>query len=393
MRIVLLAETLGIGGLPNYVLQLARLLSEWEAQVVVAHMGDSINPKLETAGLDVVRVANVDDLAALQPDLVHVHLLSEPAMLQGLFKLGVPLVRSFHDYTSTCLRRGKRRWPGDRCQRPLGMSCAAFGCIVKPSRTEGKLVEFQDIRGKIAERYLYRRFDALVTGSRHMTGMLQKNGFPTSHIYTVPYFSRFAAEAQTPVAKAPGAGTERPLHMLFSGQAEKGKGLEILIQSLQGLRGLWRLTVFSEGPRLEHAKKLAEETGVASHIDFHGWVAQSALADAYRNADVFVLPSVWDDPGPLVGIEAMSFATPVVGFAVGGIPDYVIDKRTGYLVQKTDAASLHSALQFCLESPVTLHLMGANAQKLIREQHTPQAHMEGISAAYNDILKNRHKTA
>ncbi len=122
MKIVHFVESLDIGGLPNYVLQLAELFREDFDSVVIAHMGDTINKNLETDGFDIVRVGSAAELGMLAPDLIHVHLLSDPEFLQGLFTLGVPLIRSFHDYTSTCLRRGKRRWPGDRCQRPLGMS-------------------------------------------------------------------------------------------------------------------------------------------------------------------------------------------------------------------------------------------------------------------------------
>ena len=72
---------------------------------------------------------------------------------------------------------------------------------------------------------------------------------------------------------------------------------------------------------------------------------QSALAEMYAKADLFVLPSIWDDPGPLVGIEALSFGAPLAGFAVGGIPDYLIDGQTGVLVNEVGAHDLHEELR------------------------------------------------
>ncbi len=263
--------------------------------------------------------------------------------------------------------------------------------MIKPPKP-GKLFELADLRGKIAERDLYRNFDALITGSNHMTGMLHKNGFAPERVYTIPYFSRFAEYADVPMAKELGAASARPLELLFSGQAVKGKGLEILVSALHGVRGNWRLTVFSEGVRLEHAKTLAAELGIAERIDFRGWVTQSALAEAYRRADLFVLPSIWDDPGPLVGIEAMSFGTPVVGFAVGGIPDYLIDRKTGFLVTDTTAAGLRRTLQFCVESPMMLPILGAAGQKRVALHHTPAIHKENISMVYNKVLKTGEKT-
>lgn len=236
----------------------------------------------------------------------------------------------------------------------------------------------------MAERDFYKKFDAVIAGSRHMSGMLEKNGFNNDRIHTVPYFSRFADQAGNNPVKAPGAG--RPVEFLFSGQAVTGKGLEILIGALAGLEGNWHLTVFSEGPRLPHAKALAQESGVLSSVSFRGWVGQSDLAAAYNKADVFVLPSIWDDPGPLVGIEAMAFGTPVVGFAVGGIPDYVIDNNTGFLVFDVSAAGLHKALQTCLNEPGRLSLLGVEAQKLVKERHGSSQHKANIQVIYKDLL-------
>ena len=386
MRIVHLVEELSVGGLPNYVLQLARL-QQPDDDVLVAHMGVTVGSHLEKDGLRIEKVRHIQDLAALKPDLIHIHLLSKIDLLEGLFTLRIPLVRSFHDYTSTCLRRGKRRWSGDRCQRPLNIGCAVYGCVIRPPRAGNPLPGFLNIFSKIAERNFYKKFDALIVGSRHMSGMLGKNGFDSARVYTVPYFSRFADQAGEYPPKMSASG--RPVEFLFSGQAVTGKGLEILIRALANLNGNWHLTVFSEGPRLLPAKALAEELGVLPSISFRGWVGQSHLAEAYNKADVFILPSVWDDPGPLVGIEAMAFGTPVVGFAVGGIPDYVIDNKTGFLVNDVSAAGLHKVLQVCLEEPGRLPVLGREAQKLVKERHGSSQHNANIQVIYKDLLLKR----
>lgn len=387
MKVVHLVEELGIGGLPNYVLQLARLSQSSVDEVRVAHMGESVGRNLETEGLDIVKISRAADLAAYKPDIVHVHLLSRLECLRDLFSLGAPLVRFFHDYTSTCLRRGKRRWPGDRCQRPLNAACAGFGCVIGRPAPGSYMPRLMDLSAKMEEMALFQKFDALITGSRHMTNMLLKNKFDPARVHTVPYFSSFSNDARTLTAKTPGAGVTRPVEILFSGQAVKGKGLEILIEALGSLRGGWRLTVFSEGPRLPAAKELAARAGISGRIAFRGWVSQSALKDAYRQADIFALPSIWDDPGPLVGIEAMSFATPVVGFAVGGIPDYVIDGITGRLVTDVSARGMHAALQSCLDAPGKLEALGQNAQQQVRERHMLAQHLDGVMDIYKKILR------
>lgn len=388
MKIVQLVDRFGVGGLPNYVVQLSQLLKSAGHNVTVAYSEEGPAAHLETAGLQLVHAQQARDLMALKPDLIHVHVLRDTAYVQELHRLGVPLLRSFHDYTSTCLRLGKRRFPGDRCQRALGYSCAAFGCLVAPPApgSSSRLPRLMNLPDRILERNLYRDFDAAICGSYHMQAMLQKNGFAENKLHRIPYFSKFEDEAHQPVQKAGGAGTTRPFELLFSGQAIKGKGLEVLIAALPNLPQNWRLTVFAEGPRLEAAKEQARQTGIFERITFCNWVGQSELREAYRNADLFILPSIWDDPGPLVGIEALACGTPVLGFAVGGIPDYVIEGETGFLVHDVSAEGLGNGLKQALSDANHLASMTPNCKNRVKNHHSAAAHLAQIEPVYRNLV-------
>ena len=402
MRILLLVETLSIGGLPNYVLELARALVERGDTVALAHGGGVVPTFLDCRGVELLALTpeGFDQPHALapllqrvhdwNPDLLHLHLCSVLPLLQALPELGVPLLRSFHDYTSLCLRRGRRRFPGDRCDRPLGWSCLVQGCLLGAPKPAGRWPSLQNLPAKLAERKAYQGFSGAVVGSQHMRRVLLLNGFDPARVQVVPYFSRFDQQAlgQAAMGEAKGAGLpgrDRPLRLLFTGQAVKGKGLEVLIKALQPLRGNWHLTAISSGPRLPVAKALAERYGIAAHIEFIEWLPQEELAGHYRRADLFVLPSVWDDPGPLVGIEAMSFETPVLAFPVGGIPDYVLDGQTGLLTDQVSAASLADGLQRALDQADGLPALGRAARALVAERHSRSRHVEALQALYRTV--------
>lgn len=399
MRILLLVETLTIGGLPNYVLELARALAERGETVGLAHGGGEVPAFLDCRGVELLALtANgfqqpyelqdaVQILRDWQADLLHLHLCSVLPLLQALPSLGIPLLRSFHDYTSMCLRRGRRRFPGDRCTRPLGWSCALQGCLIGAARPGSRFPGLQDLPAKLAERAVYQGFSASVVGSQHMRRVLLLNGFAEQDVNVVPYFSRFDQQAlgraSLGASKASGLpGHGRPLRLLFTGQAVKGKGLEVLVKALAQLRGDWHFTAISSGPRLPVAKALAERHGIAERIEFIEWLPQEQLADYYRRADLFVLPSVWDDPGPLVGIEAMSFETPVLAFPVGGIPDYVVDGRTGYLTSSVSVASMAAGLQRALDQAESLPALGQAARALVAERHTRSGHIDTLQQLY-----------
>jgi glycosyltransferase involved in cell wall biosynthesis len=403
MRVLLLVETLSIGGLPNYVLELARALSERGDQVALAHGGGMVPEYLDCRGVELLALSTqgldhpYDVMESLQvirrwrADVLHVHLCSVLPLLQAIASLGIPLLRSFHDYTSMCLRRGRRRFPGDRCARALGWSCITQGCLIGAPRPGGRFPALQNLPAKMAERRLYQAFSEAVVGSQHMRRVLLVNGFKNERVQVVPYFSRFDQQAQGLAAmggeKAAGVpGRERALRLLFTGQAVKGKGLEVLVKALAQVRGDWCLTTISSGPRLPVAKALAQRYGIAGRIEFIEWLPQEALAGYYRAADLFVLPSVWDDPGPLVGIEAMSFETPVLAFAVGGIADYVHDGKTGLQAAAVSVAGMAQGLQRALDGHVDLLATGRAARELVAQQHGRTRHVDQLQQLYRDAL-------
>ena len=396
MRVVLLAEVLGIGGLPNYVLMLARLLINSGCDVLVAHGSRVLPAHLEVDGLPLAYLPGlapswdpseaekaVARLCAWAPNVVHVHLCSNLAIIDGLLQSGMVLVRSFHDFTSLCLRRGRRRWPGDRCQRAVGWACVTWGCVLSPPAAGHFTPSLANLPAKIRERDRYKFFDASVVASTYMAGTLRENGFSPSSIHVVPHFSQFEDAAPGPIVERPGVpGQDRPFELLFSGQAVTGKGLEILIAALAGVRGNWHLKVLSDGPRLKAAKAKAAIAGIGDRIEFLGWAPQAATREHYELADLFVLPSMWDDPAPLVGLEAMAFGTPVVGFAVGGIADYLIDNKTGVLVRNPSAESLRTGLMRAMADAERLHRWGADARAMITRKHTHALHEMGLRRAY-----------
>lgn len=405
MRLVLLVESLTVGGLPNYVLDLARALAQAGDTVVVAHGGPAAPAHLDAGGVALLPLPDNDAaeaarrLRAWEPDLVHVHLCSDLPLLSELRALNLPLLRSFHDYTSLCLRRGRRRAPGDRCQRALGRGCVLFGCALGAPGPTRTLPRWHSIDAKLAERNAYRDFDAAVVGSRYMQQTLLANGFAAERVRLVPYFSRFDADGQHPTTLPPKPsgrpGRERPLALLFAGQAVAGKGLRVLVRALAALARTeagtadWRLTAVSDGPELEPARALAQRSGIAQRIDFRGWLPHGELAQLYREADLLVIPSVWDDPGPLVGIEALTLGTPVLGFPVGGIPDYTIDGRTGFLATAVSVAALTAALHRALERGADLATLGRQGQALAADRHGRTRHVGSLQALYRAAAGRR----
>ncbi len=98
---------------------------------------------------------------------------------------------------------------------------------------------------------------------------------------------------------------------------------------------------------------------LAARVRLHGAVGHASLPALYRDADVFVYPSVWPEPFGMPTVEAMACGLPVVATAGGGIPEIVVDGETGILVKRGDADALAAAVGRLLDDRALAAEMGA----------------------------------
>ena len=139
--------------------------------------------------------------------------------------------------------------------------------------------------------------------------------------------------------------------ILFVGSLKPVKGLPHLFHALSKLgqgRINWHLDMVGEGPAREEYEHLVTSLGLDHRIKFHGLRTKREVAEFMRQADFFVLPSLWENL-PCVIIEAMASGLPVVSTYAGGIPE-LIDAETGILVPPGDATRLSEALGLMIDS-------------------------------------------
>ncbi|MFY9883974.1 MAG: glycosyltransferase family 4 protein, partial [Candidatus Cybelea sp.] len=93
------------------------------------------------------------------------------------------------------------------------------------------------------------------------------------------------------------------------------------------------------------------------------------IRDAYRDASVFVMPSLWE-PFGIVILEAQAHALPCVGSDAFAMTELIRDAEAGYVVPPKDSARLAEALLSLLKDPTACAQMGANGRRRQREYHT-----------------------
>ena len=102
--------------------------------------------------------------------------------------------------------------------------------------------------------------------------------------------------------------------------------------------------------------------------------------------DVLVVSSL-SDGTPLVVLEAMAAAVPVVGSAVGGIPDQIRHEREGLLVPPGDLVALGDALLRLLRSPTYARRLGEAGRQRAAADFGYGTMLRQIEAVYRNALR------
>ncbi|MEZ5935870.1 MAG: glycosyltransferase family 4 protein [Alphaproteobacteria bacterium] len=185
--------------------------------------------------------------------------------------------------------------------------------------------------------------------------------------------ARFEDRPAADAARANG-GERPPLRALAVGRLVEQKGFVHMIRALKRMTGVGvELAIIGEGPLRQaledEAKGLPD--GVAVH--FLGRRSHDETLRRMAEADVFVAPSVIAGNGdrdgiPNVILEAMASGAAIVGTAVSGIPEVVLDGETGLLIAPGEPEAIAEALRRLAEDPDARRRMGGKARRFVVER-------------------------
>jgi glycosyltransferase involved in cell wall biosynthesis len=157
--------------------------------------------------------------------------------------------------------------------------------------------------------------------------------------------------------------------IVFVGRLLHGKGLPLLFEAVSRLRagGLdVTMTIVGDGPERAALETQARQLGLSNHVDFAGAVGQDDIRALYAAADIFCLPS-FAEGIPVVAMEAMAMALPVVTTRITGVPELVEDGEQGLLVPPGRADRLADALELLVRAPSERRRMGDAGRRKVSE--------------------------
>lgn len=168
--------------------------------------------------------------------------------------------------------------------------------------------------------------------------------------------------------------------ILYLGRVVKYKGLDLLLEAMTGLENS-ELFVIGDGPYLEKCKSLASGLDINSKVHFLGSCTVEERKSYFRDADIFVLPSRFDEEDSVsyeswgfTVNEAMAMEKVVVTTtAVGSAFDLIDNDVSGYQVEQGDWQALLEILKELEKSPHKIKQMGRVArQELLKRTNYQQ---------------------
>jgi glycosyltransferase involved in cell wall biosynthesis len=111
-------------------------------------------------------------------------------------------------------------------------------------------------------------------------------------------------------------------------------------------------------------KNFVDKNDLAQNVFAHGAKFNNDKRNFFLTSDIFVLPTYYSNECfPLVLLEAMSYGLPVVSTSEGGIPDIVINEKTGFIIQPNDVCELASKIEILIKSPNLRKEYGTEGRK------------------------------
>ena len=138
------------------------------------------------------------------------------------------------------------------------------------------------------------------------------------------------------------------------------------------------LIYLGDGPQMSDLRKVREGLPSREDIVFGGY--RTGGVAVLKDAFLFAVPSVWQDALPLSVIEPMSFGKPVIGSRVGGIPELIVDGKTGFLVPSGGEEALAEALTALLRDADRAREFGRRARERVAEKFSPDRELNQLTS-------------
>lgn len=218
----------------------------------------------------------------------------------------------------------------------------------------------------------YQKFPAIVLSS-FMKENLEKNNF--NKVIKLPAFITCDSSNEDKIMP------NQSLRILFLGQLIRGKGCDLMLETLSKVNIPFTCTIAGSGNDRPMLEKLVNKYKLNDKVKFTGFVSNPETL--WENCDVFFFPIRWQEPFGLVCLEALSHKKAVIAFDLGGVREY-LSNECGRLIPPKDTTSAAQELTNLYKNPNLLKDLGNNGYKIAQEKFSCEKFLQEFSKLFRE---------
>lgn len=180
------------------------------------------------------------------------------------------------------------------------------------------------------------------------------------------------------------------LNLLFVGNLQPHKGLDVLINSLEDFKKFKLKIVGDEKSNpyyTEKIKKLIGDKGMENNVELTGFLTERELSKTFQESNLLIVPSFYEGFG-IVYVEALGYGVPVIATQNGGAGEIIRDGREGFLLNPGDVEQLARYLRWFKQNPEYAERMSSMARRKYYQLPTWRESMEKAVEYLRDKAKN-----
>ncbi|MEK6983481.1 MAG: glycosyltransferase family 4 protein [Nanoarchaeota archaeon] len=176
--------------------------------------------------------------------------------------------------------------------------------------------------------------------------------------------------------------------ILAPGRLFKEKGFEVVIRSLRlVVREIpnVKLIIIGDGPEKANLTALIKSYHLEDNVNIINKVPNNKIHDYFKKCSLVVFTPIYNEPLGRVAIEAAISKKPIVATNVGGIPEIVLDGKTGILVKPNRVDQLSNAILKLLKNPILSDNIGKNGYNYITKNLNENMLLDKTIRTYNQF--------
>ena len=183
-----------------------------------------------------------------------------------------------------------------------------------------------------------------------------------------------------------------PLRLAAIGRFVEQKGQMVLIHALAKLVETHpdlHLSLIGDGEMRQDLEAAIARYGLSRHVTLTGWLSEADVRAELARAHALVMPS-FAEGLPMVVMEAMAAARPVVATYIAGTPELVVPGQTGWLVPAGDPDVLAEAISDLAATPAeTLSRMGQAGRTRVLQRHDSEIEAGKLAHHFEEAVRAR----